>query len=265
MKYFPMIDMVSDLYSIFSGKLEKIDSNKKMNPLAVITGGTKGIGRATVERFMKGGYDVVTCSRSLSDLEELRNYSQNLYPNATLYIQEADLSESEATGRFIAYVESLARPTAVLVNNTGLFVPGQLHKEPDGVLERSIETNVYSAYRVTRGLLPAMIAQRSGHIFTLCSTASIMAYPNGGSYCISKFALYGMTKVFREELKPYGIKVTAVLPGATLTDSWAGTDLPDTRFMQAEDVAETIWSAYRLSPSAVIEEILMRPIQGDIS
>ncbi len=61
-----------------------------------------------------------------------------------------------------------------------------------------------------------------------------MAYPNGGSYCVSKFALYGMTKVFREELKPFGIKVTALLPGATLTESWAGTELPESRFMQPD-------------------------------
>lgn len=236
-----------------------------MNPLAVITGGTKGIGRAAVERFMKGGFDVVTCSRSLSDLEELQQHTLAHYPDSTLFIHQADLSERQETEQFVVLIQSLQRPTAVLVNNTGLFVPGQLHKEPEGILERSIETNVYSAYHVTRGLLPAMIAQKSGHIFNLCSTASIVAYPNGGSYCISKFALYGMTKVFREELKPYGIKVTALLPGATLTDSWAGTDLPAARFMQAEDVAETIWSAYNLSPSAVIEEILMRPIQGDIT
>jgi short-subunit dehydrogenase len=109
-----------------------------------------------------------------------------------------------------------------------------------------------------------MLDQKKGHIFMICSTASIMAYPNGGSYCVSKFALYGMTKVFREELKPHGIKVTAVLPGATLTDSWSETDLPKERFMQAQDVAESIWSAYHLSPSAVIEELLMRPQLGDI-
>jgi NADP-dependent 3-hydroxy acid dehydrogenase YdfG len=99
----------------------------------------------------------------------------------------------------------------------------------------------------------------------MCSTASITAYTNGGSYCISKFALYGLTKVLREELKPHHIKVTAILPGATLTTSWEGVNLPEERFMKPQDVAETIWSAYHLSPSAVIEEILMRPQLGDIA
>ncbi len=235
-----------------------------MNPLAVITGGTKGIGRATAERFLAEGFDVVTCARQLSDLKEFSEQAKGRFPNATLFIKQADLSLRGETADFVAYVDALARPVAVLVNNTGVFVPGQLHSEPEGILERSIETNVYSAYHITRGLLPKMMAIKSGHIFNICSTASLMAYPNGGSYAISKFALYGMTKGFREELKAFGIKVTAVLPGPTLTASWAGTDLPESRFMRAEDVAESIWSAYNLSPAAVIEEILMRPVAGDI-
>lgn len=235
-----------------------------MNPLAVVTGGTKGIGRATAERFLAGGFDVVTCAREGESLRSFREVAQAQYTHSSLFIYQADLSVRAETDGFVDYVNSLQRPVAVLVNNTGVFVPGQLHTEPDGILERSIETNVYSAYYVTRGLLPGMIAQGAGHIFNLCSTASIMAYPNGGSYSVSKFALYGMTKVFREEFKPLGIKVTALLPGATLTESWAGTELPESRFMQATDIAETIWSAYHLSPSAVVEEIILRPQAGDI-
>ncbi len=235
-----------------------------MNPLAVITGGTKGIGRATAERFLAEGFDVVTCARQLNDLEAFSEQATSRFPGVRLFIKQADLSLRNETAGFVAFVEALTRPVAVLVNNTGVFVPGQLHSEPEGILERSIETNVYSAYHITRGLLPKMIAEKSGHIFNICSTASLMAYPNGGSYAISKFALYGMTKGFREELKPFGIKVTAVLPGPTLTASWAGTDLPESRFMKSEDVAESIWSAYNLSPAAVIEEILMRPVAGDI-
>lgn len=235
-----------------------------MNPLAVITGGTKGIGRATAERFLEGGFDVVTCARRGNELKDFRDAAKARYANSSLLIHQADLSVRSDTDLFVDYVNALQRPVAVLVNNTGVFVPGQLHREPDGILERSIETNVYSAYYVTRGVLPGMIARQEGHIFNICSTASIMAYPNGGSYSVSKFALYGMTKVFREELKPLGIKVTALLPGATLTESWAGTELPQSRFMKPEDIAESIWSAYHLSPSAVIEEIILRPQAGDI-
>ncbi len=91
-----------------------------------------------------------------------------------------------------------------------------------------------------------------------------MAYPNGGSYSISKFALLGFSKVLREELKSSGIKVTAVMPGATWSDSWSGAELPYERLMEAEDIAESILSIYKLGPSAVVEEIILRPQLGDL-
>ena len=235
-----------------------------MNPLAVVTGGTKGIGRATAELFLAKGFDVVTCARRASDLDEFRALAEVQFPDAHLHTFRADLSIRADTAAFVAFVNARRSTVSVLVNNTGTFIPGQLHKEPEGVLERSIETNVYSAYHVTRGLLPSMVERKSGHVFMICSTASLMAYPNGGSYSVSKFALHGMAKGLREELKPHGIKVTSVLPGATLTASWDGTDLPSERFMPPQDVAEAIWSAYAMSPATVVEEILMRPLPGDI-
>jgi NADP-dependent 3-hydroxy acid dehydrogenase YdfG len=91
-----------------------------------------------------------------------------------------------------------------------------------------------------------------------------MAYTNGGSYCVSKFALYGLTKVLRAELMPHDIRVTAILPGATLTASWEGVDLPPERFMKPEDVAESVYSAYTVSRHSVVEEILIRPQLGDL-
>jgi short-subunit dehydrogenase len=109
-----------------------------------------------------------------------------------------------------------------------------------------------------------MQKSKAPHIFNMCSTASITAYVNGGSYAITKFGLLGMSKVLREELKPFQIKVTAILPGATKTASWEGTDLPDSRFMTAKDVASALWACYSMGPSAVVEEILMRPLPGDI-
>ncbi len=224
-----------------------------MNPLIVVTGGTKGIGRAIVDEFVGQGFDAVVCSRHVEGVS-----GPNLLPFA------ADLSTLAGANALINYVRSLGRPVSVLVNNTGTFLPGQINNEAEGTFETMMNTNVASAYHLTRGLLGEMMARREGHIFMMCSTASITAYTNGGSYCISKFALLGMSRVLREELKPHGVKVTAILPGATLTASWEGTDLPEDRFMKASDVAATVWGAYTLSKSAVIEEILMRPQLGDL-
>jgi short-subunit dehydrogenase len=236
-----------------------------MNPLAVITGGTKGIGRAAVERFLTGGFDIVTCARNNDDLKNLQEEHQQRFPDAKLHYLQADLSVRKDIDALLTFIESLGRPTDVLINNTGVFIPGQIHNEEEGTLEKTMETNLYSAYHLTRGLIKDMMEKKNGYIFTICSTASITAYPNGGSYCISKFALYGMTKVLREEMKPHNVKVTAVLPGATLTDSWKGVDLPEERFIDPRDVAEAIWSTYSLSSRAVVEEILIRPQLGDLN
>ena len=143
-------------------------------------------------------------------------------------------------------------------------MPGGVCDEPEGTLEKLIAVNLYSAYHLTRAILPKMIQARRGHIFNMCSIASLHAYKNGGSYSISKFALMGFSKNLREELKEYHIKVTAVYPGAVMTDSWSGFDNSDNRIMQADDVAKMILTASKLSPQAVVEDIILRPLLGDL-
>jgi NADP-dependent 3-hydroxy acid dehydrogenase YdfG len=109
-----------------------------------------------------------------------------------------------------------------------------------------------------------MMERRSGHIFNLCSIASLNAYENGGAYSISKFAMYGFSKNLREEMKPYNIKVTSVHPGAVLTDSWRDYDNSSKRIMEADDIAKMIFACTQLSAAACVEDILIRPQLGDL-
>lgn len=234
-----------------------------MGKLAVVTGGTKGIGKAIISKFASAGFDIATCSRKDEDLIALRKEITSRSA-VEVFTRVADLSRTTDAAQFTDYVKSLKRPVDVLVNNAGYFAPGQVTTEANGALEAMIGANLYSAYYTTRGLIQAMKTQRNGHIFNLCSIASIKAYPNGGSYAISKFALLGFSKVLREELKTEGVRVTAVLPGATRTASWDAVSLPEERFMKPEDVAEAVFGAYSLSSRSVVEEILIRPQLGDI-
>lgn len=234
-----------------------------MGKLLVVTGGTKGIGRAIAYKFASEGFDIITCARNKKDLEELKEEMTSRFSSA-IHVYQADLSRKEDIRSFLSFVHEKTSVVDVLVNNTGVFIPGKIHQEEEGVLEQMIDTNLYSAYHLTRGIVPGMMRRKAGHIFTICSTASITPYTNGGSYCISKYALYGMTKVLREEMKEHTVKVTAVLPGATLTASWEGVDLPPERFMKAEDVADVVFAAWSLSPAAVVEDLLIRPQLGDI-
>lgn len=236
---------------------------KQDKNLIVVTGGTKGIGKAIVGRFAEAGHAVATCARSEDDLDELKAYITDKY-STKLLVQVSDLSTKEGVDGFLEFLRLTGREIEVLVNNTGKFVPGTVHDEPEGALEDMISTNLYSAYHMTRGVVSGMIKRKKGHIFNMCSTASIMSYPNGGSYCIAKHALHGMSKVLREELKTHNIRVTSVLPGATFTSSWDGVDLPENRLMPPEDIAEMVYSAYKLSPRSVVEDILIRPQLGDL-
>ncbi len=235
-----------------------------MRRLIVVTGGSHGIGRAIIRKFTAEGFDAITCGRNEPDLAALKSEIEKINPGSTVYFRKADLSAREDTRGFLDYTKSLRRAVDVLINNAGYFVPGEISTEPEGNLQSMIEANLYSAYHVTRGLVSQMKELRSGHIFNMCSIASFQAYENGGSYAISKFALLGFSKCLREELKEHRIKVTAVMPGATKTRSWEGTDLPDERFMKAADVADTVFAAYSLSPNTVVEEIIIRPQLGDI-
>jgi len=235
-----------------------------MSKLVVVTGGSRGIGRAIAERFAAERFDVAACARNREGLLVLQTDIERKF-GSKVHIFDADLSIKKQVSRFVQFVSELQQPVDVLVNNAGLFVPGDLSTEPDGNIEQMIEANLYSAYHLTRGLVAGMKALRRGHIFNVCSIASFTAYPNGGSYAISKFALLGFSRCLREELKNHGIRVTAVMPGATYTESWQASGLPEDRFIPAEDIAELVFAAYRVSPRTVVEELVVRPQLGDIN
>lgn len=230
---------------------------------AVITGASRGIGFETARIFALHGYDLFLCSRQEENLLAAIERLKTEFPNISIDGKAFDLGKKSQARLFGEWVVNTAETIDVLVNNTGTFVPGNISEEPDGALEQMLEVNLYSAYHVTRAVLPRMMAQKSGHIFTICSIAALDAYPNGGAYSISKFALLGFTKNLRYELRPHNIKVTAIVPGAVYTDSWKGFVEPE-RIMEPEDIATMIYTTSRLSPQATVEQIVIRPQLGDL-
>ncbi len=230
---------------------------------AVVTGGSKGLGLAIAKKLAEKGYNIFLGARNEDELKLISKELMATYGVEVLYFA-ADLSDKNETRIFSDAVKLAFSKVDVLVNNAGKFLPGLIHEEEDNILEEQIATNLYSAYRLTKFLMSRIKNSENAHIFNMCSIASKIAYPNGGSYSISKFALYGFSKVLREELKPMGIKVTAILPGAAWSDSWKGVDLPYERLMEANDVAESVMACLSMSPSACVEEIILRPQLGDL-
>jgi short-subunit dehydrogenase len=231
---------------------------------AVITGASKGLGKALAEKFAEMGYSLFICSRNDVQLYKTMEELLTKYPQCSVKAKPVDLSNKDKALDFAQWVLQYVNSADILINNAGQFFPGSVYNEADGLLEKMMEVNLYSAYHLTRALLPKMMEVKKGHVFNMCSIASFQAYTNGGAYSISKFALAGFSKNLREEMKPYNIKVTAVYMGAAYTDSWSSSGIDAKRFMKTGDVVEMIYAAALLSSQACVEEILLRPQLGDI-
>ncbi len=230
--------------------------------MILITGITKGIGRAIAEKFAKQGYNIVGCARNRGELMAFKHEMETQY-SITCEVQSADLSQPQDLEYFIEFVQNLPQKPQVIVHNAALFQFSSIIEEDESLLSSMLHTNLFSAYQLSKAILPDMIAQRKGHIFTICSSVIYQPRKNMGSYGISKFALYGMTKLLREELKPHGVKVTAVMAGSTFTNSWADSGVDPDRLVDAKDIADAIFAAFLQSPNSVTEEICIRPQEGD--
>ena len=237
-----------------------MSENKKI----IVTGGTRGIGRAIALRFAQEGWDTAVCGRSESNLAAFGRELPHQEGNHHI-LQTADLAVKNDVESFAETVVGAWGSVDVLVNNAGVFLPGELLHEQEGTLEQLLASNLMSTYHMCRKVVPQMVQRGSGSVFNICSTASLTAYPNGGSYGISKFAQLGLTKNLREELKEKNIGVTAIIPGATLTDSWSASELPESRFVDPEHLADLVFQMAGMHPRSLVEEIVIRPQLGDIA
>jgi len=224
---------------------------------AIITGVTKGIGKATAVALAKRGYDIIGCARNQAELAgfeaEIKSYGVNV-----LAVQ-ADCSKKEEVLHFIEKALASTPEIDVLVNNVGVFYPGSLLDEDDDAFEIQQQINVNATYYIAKKIGKLMRTQGFGHIFNICSVASKAPVENAGSYSVTKAAMLSLNYVLRRELTPYNVKVTAIIPGATFTASWEGTTLEQTKFVQPEDVAKVITTILHLSDGANVDEVTITP------
>lgn len=233
------------------------------SPLVLVTGASQGIGAAVAQAFAHlDGARVVLTARTRSKLEAVAEACRAA--GAETHVYPCDLTDDAATTRMLEALQDEAGVPDVVINNAGLFVPSALAETDVATFRSQIEVNLTSAFVVTRALLPAMTRRGSGHLFFMASVASVRAYAGGAAYCAAKHGLLGLARVVREETRASGLRVTTLLPGATLTPSWEGTELPASRFMPPGDIAAALLDAYRLSDRTVVEEIVLRPQLGDI-
>jgi len=232
-------------------------------PVVVITGASQGIGAAIAQAFAEEpAAQLALVARNQERLEAVAAACRDR--GAETLVLPCDLTNAAAVEAVARSVLAHWGAPEVLVNNAGLFRPAPLRQTTVEEFQAQLEANLTSAFLVTRAFLEPMIAQRRGHIFFMGSVASLKAYPGSVAYCAAKHGLLGLARVVREETRQLGLRVTVVLPGATYTPSWTGVDLPETRFMPAEDIARAVRDIYHLSARTVVEEILLRPQEGDV-
>lgn len=249
---------------LFNGKFSVSFAVQKPGCMnVVITGASKGIGKAIAEIFAANGYHLFLTSRGEVQLYKTMEELQTKYPAITVKAKPFDLSKKEGAAGFANWCLSQMVPD-VIINNAGAFEPGSIYNEREGLLEEQLAINLFSAYHFTRAVLPPMMEAKQGHVFTICSIAALKAYANGGAYSISKYALHGFSKNLREEMKAFNIKVTSVFPGAVFTDSWGDFDNAAHRIMEAGDIAKMVYATSQLSPGACVEDIVVRPQLGDL-
>ncbi len=233
---------------------------------AVITGASQGIGAATARAVAAqhgATAQLILVARNGEKLSRVASDCKALGADAVAIPCDVT-SDAEVNELSRAVMAGWDAPPSLLVNNAGAFTPSPLSETSVDSFRHQVETNLTSAFLVTQAFLPAMIERRSGTLVFLASVASIRAYPGSAAYCAAKHGLLGLARVAREETREHGVRVVTIMPGATLTPSWDGTDLPASRFMPEEDVASAILGAHALSRRSVVEEIVMRPQLGDI-
>jgi short-subunit dehydrogenase len=175
--------------------------------LAIVTGASRGIGRALAIRLAANGYTVAAIARSEEDLATI----DRVHPYTL------DLTDPAATDRVVQQILDEHGPCAVLVNNAGIGLRGAIEEIPMDRWRRQFELNLFACARLTQLVLPGMRAAGRGHIQNISSVAGVLATPFSGAYCATKFALEAMSDALRLEVAPFGIHVTLVQPGPVKT------------------------------------------------
>ncbi len=229
--------------------------------VALITGGTSGIGLALAQAFAREGYAVIITGRDAARLQTAAKKLKG--DNVQIMAAPCDVRDPEAVEKLFAQVRKQHPAIDVLVNNAGIsHAQAPVEKLDVATWRQVIDTNLTGMFLVTRAALPMMRA--GGTIVNNLSLAAVKVFPGMSAYNASKAGAFGFTNVLREELRERGIRVLALLPGATNTDIWQQfwPDAPRQKMIAPETVAAAVLHAVSAPANATIEEIRIGPTGG---
>jgi NAD(P)-dependent dehydrogenase (short-subunit alcohol dehydrogenase family) len=235
-----------------------------MTPVVLVTGASQGIGAAIATTFAREvrGVRLALVARNETKLAGVARACVKLKATAATF--PCDASDEDGVAGMAAAVTKRFGRVDVLINNAGSFASARFVETSVAEFDRMISANLRSAFLVTRVFLPAMLKRGRGDVFFMSSIAGLAAYPNATGYCAAKFGVTGLAKVLRAETKGTGVRVCCVHPGATWSPSWSESGVKPERIMPAEDIAKAFLDVWRLGRRTVVEEIVLRPEQGDV-
>ena len=225
--------------------------------VAVVTGASRGIGLAIAQRLGEMGAKLGLCSR---DPKKLEAASRQLRAVASaVFAMPVDVTRADQISSFVQAAQKSLGPIDILVNNAGVGWFGPTQDATEEAWDSVLDTNLKSVFLMSKAVAPSMIERKTGHIINIASLAGKNAFKNGGVYCASKWGLMGLTGCMAEDLRQYGIRVSAVCPGTVDTEFSPHTGKDPAKLLQSEDIAHAVAMLVTQAPQSFISEVLIRP------
>jgi 3-oxoacyl-[acyl-carrier protein] reductase len=227
--------------------------------VALVTGGSRGIGRAIAHRLASLGASVAICGRdraALADAAKALGKSRR-----RIFSHLADVTLPADVTSLVAKTEAALGPITILVNNAGIGLFGPAHEKTEADWDRVLDTNLKSVFLVSRAVAPSMIRRGAGDIINISSLAGKNTFAGGGIYCASKWGVIGLSGCMAEDLRDHGIRVSVICPGSVATEFSSRGPKDSSKVLSPEDVAHAVETIVTQSPRSFISEIHVRPLR----
>lgn len=227
--------------------------------VAVVTGASRGIGRAIALRLASLGASVAVCGRNGAALGATASAIKQT--SANVYSQIADVTLRSDIASFISKTEATLGPISILVNNAGIGLFGPAHEKSEADWDIVLNTNLKSVFLVSQAVIPSMIRQGKGDIINISSLAGKNTFAGGGIYCASKWGVQGLSGCMAEDLRGHGIRVSVICPGSVATEFSGRGSKDASKVLTAEDVAHAVAMVATQGPQSFLSEIHLRPVR----
>jgi 3-oxoacyl-[acyl-carrier protein] reductase len=226
--------------------------------VALVTGGSRGIGKAIAARLAALGAAVAICGRDEKTLQATADEFRSA--GARVHWQRADVSRASDIDTLVNESEAALGAISILVNNAGMGLFGPVQEKTEQEWDTLMDTNLKSVFLVSRKVIPGMLERKAGDIINISSLAGRNTFAGGGIYCASKWALLGLSGCMAEDLRNHGIRVSTVCPGSVATEFSGRGPKDASKALSAQDVAHAVAMILTQGPQSFLSEVQLRPL-----